>query len=177
MSDAAFNAGDATTPAATTLVYAGFWRRAIASVIDGLIFFVPFFIAFLLLFPEYFTLDGPPPPDARFVAYQAIGLIAGTAYKVGFEGSRYQATVGKYIIKLKVTDLDGARVSYATAFKRAWFQWLPGVAALVDTLMGIQVLQWVATVAFIVSCLFVPFTMQKQALHDKTAGCLVLRRA
>ncbi len=74
-----------------------------------------------------------------------------------FEASAWQATPGKRILRLYVTDLNGQRVTFARAAARNF-------AKIISSL------------TFLVGYLVAGFTEKKQALHDILAGCLVLRR-
>jgi len=78
-------------------------------------------------------------------------------YYAAFEASSWQATPGKKLLRLYVTDLSGRRVT----FSRATFH-----------NMG----RMIAEMTFWVGYIPAAFTEKKQALHDMIAGCLVLRR-
>jgi uncharacterized RDD family membrane protein YckC len=85
-----------------------------------------------------------------------IQLILAT-YFVLFECSRFRATPGKLICGIIVVDLNGNRISFWRATARH-FAKLLSIATLA---IGFMMAGW---------------THRKQALHDKIAGCLVLRR-
>ncbi len=68
------------------------------------------------------------------------------------ESSRWRATLGKKILGLEVTDLEGRRISFARATVRYFGK--------------------IIFVGFIM----VAFTEKKQALHDIIAGCLVVKK-
>jgi uncharacterized RDD family membrane protein YckC len=72
------------------------------------------------------------------------------------ESSSYQATLGKMICGMKVTDLFGNRISFERATARHFAKWLSGL------ILGI-------------GYIMVGFTERKQGLHDLLAGTLVLR--
>jgi uncharacterized RDD family membrane protein YckC len=71
------------------------------------------------------------------------------------ESSPLQATIGKLAVGLRVTDLQGQRISFGRATGRFFAKWLSGAILLIGYLMA-------------------GFTEKKQALHDRIAGCLVL---
>jgi uncharacterized RDD family membrane protein YckC len=73
------------------------------------------------------------------------------------ESSAWQATLGKKILGLKVTDLSGNRITFARASGRFFGKILSGMILGIGFLMA-------------------GFTARKQALHDILAGCLVLRQ-
>ena len=72
------------------------------------------------------------------------------------ESSANQATVGKIVCGLKVTDLDGRRISFGRATARYFAKILSGLILLI----GFAMVGW---------------TTQKRGLHDFIAGTLVLR--
>ena len=159
--------------------YAGFVRRVVAFVIDMLILMVPTALVSSIFPPA--TQLAEIPQDATLPELLAIlqpnpsFLIGATlvawAYKALLEASAMQATLGKRIIGLKVTDLDGRRISIATATIRTWPLWLAPLAAAV----GAQLVEAVFSLAAMFSYLAVAATRRKQGLHDIIAGCLVLR--
>jgi uncharacterized RDD family membrane protein YckC len=73
------------------------------------------------------------------------------------ESSSWQATLGKKILGLRVTDLAGNRITFARASGRFFGKILSGMILGIGFLMA-------------------GFTARKQALHDILAGCLVLRQ-
>ena len=78
-------------------------------------------------------------------------------YSASLESSVWQATVGKKVLGLYVTGLDGKRISFLRASGR---------------FVGKSLEHLTLFVGFIMAGL----TAKKQALHDMLAGCLVLRK-
>lgn len=78
-------------------------------------------------------------------------------YYAAFESSAWQATPGKKLLRLYVTDLSG----HPIAFSRASFH---------------NIGRMISEMTFWVGYIPAGFTEKKQALHDIIAGCLVLRR-
>ena len=78
-------------------------------------------------------------------------------YYAAFEASPWQATPGKKLLKLYVTDFFGRSIT----FQRASFHSI-----------GRMILEMTLWVGYIPAAL----TEKKQALHDIVSGCLVLRR-
>jgi uncharacterized RDD family membrane protein YckC len=72
------------------------------------------------------------------------------------ECSASQATLGKRLLTLKVTDLEGRRISFARASGRFFASLIP---------------------SFGIGYCMALFTRRKQALHDIIAGCFVIRPA
>ena len=77
-------------------------------------------------------------------------------YEAFMLSSSYQATLGKMIFGMKVTDLYGNRVSFARATGRHFAKWLSGMILFIGYIMA-------------------GFTERKQGLHDMLAGTLVRR--
>jgi len=86
-----------------------------------------------------------------------IGTLVAWLYHAVLESSEWQATAGKKALGLKVTDLEGARVSFTRASGRHFAKIISGLIPL-----GI-------------GYIMAGFTARKQAIHDMLAGCLVLR--
>lgn len=141
-----------------TLQYAGFWRRFAAYMIDGVIIAFAlnqlgslFWTLMSLSIKEYDTLR---QYDALYLLTMSIPFA--WVYFSGMESSPLQATIGKLVIGLRVTDLQGQRISFGRATGRFYAKYLSGMILLIGYLMG-------------------GFTQKKQALHDVMAKCLVLR--
>jgi uncharacterized RDD family membrane protein YckC len=83
-------------------------------------------------------------------------ISVGCLYYTLFEASAWQATPGKRILRLYVTDLNGRRITFARALLRNVARQISGV--------------------FFIGYLITGFTEKKQALHDILARSLVLRR-
>jgi len=85
-----------------------------------------------------------------------LGLILVWLYFAGLESSAQQATLGKMVLRLMVTDVDGQRLSFARASVRYW-------AKLVSALpLGI-------------GFMLAEISPKKQALYDRIAGSVVVR--
>lgn len=135
-----------STLAAKTIVplYAGFWRRAAASLVDSLVLIVPNILVVVLL------------------GEGALGWIAQLAISALYfslmHASQSQATLGKQLFGIKVTDLQGNRIGYGRALAR-----VPAV--------------WLSFILLLVGVIIAGFTAKKQALHDMICGTLVVNRA
>jgi uncharacterized RDD family membrane protein YckC len=71
--------------------------------------------------------------------------------------SEWQATVGKRVMSIVVTDIEGKRITFARATGRHFAKYISAA------LLGI---------GFIIAA----FTARKQALHDMIAETLVVKR-
>ncbi|MRR06812.1 MAG: RDD family protein [Deltaproteobacteria bacterium] len=139
-----------------TVAYAGFWRRVAAFLIDRLL--LSFVNAALCL--SYFFLSGM---DWRGEELQTLtltsavfGFLLKWLYCTVLESSSFQATLGKALIGIRVTDEQGRRISLLKANARYWAKIL-------------------STLTFGFGYLMAGFTRRKQALHDLVAGTLVVR--
>ncbi len=147
--------------------YAGFWLRFTAHLLDGTVIaiatFIPLVIAVAVFAKDFdITKASTDAETMRAIAVFAGPLLALIFY-VGLwlyhalmTSSAYQGTLGKMALGLKVTDLDGNRISFWRASLRFF-----------GTL--------VSNASFSVGYLIQPFTARKQTLHDLIAGTLVVR--
>ena len=122
--------------------YAGFWKRFAALVIDALVLLVPYLIIWAI-----FRNQAP----IRTV----LNILMGWAYGAGMESSTRQATVGKMVMGIVVTDINGNRLSFGRATGRYFGKILSGL------IIGI---------GYIIAA----FTAKKQALPDLLAETLVV---
>ena len=132
----------AVTPSPATGVarYAAFWERFVAQVIDVVILSVATGTVF----------------TATFGAGMAIGFFAPWLYEAFMTSSEWQATVGKRVMSIVATDLNGNRMSFARATGRHFAKYISVF------LLGI---------GFVIAA----FTAKKQALHDMIAETLVMK--
>ena len=150
--------------------YAGFWLRFGATIIDGLILFIPLIIIFFLFlgvtsgfFVSGFVnnINNHSSDNGSLANYQnlfslALILISST-YNAFFESSPWQGTPGKKAVGLIVTDLSGNKVTFSRAFVR-------------------NLCKIVSQTLFYIGYIMVAFTEKKQALHDMIASTLVLKK-
>jgi len=101
-----------------------------------------------------------PGEGTRLVAVivgAALGLLASWIYEAAMESSSLQATLGKMIFGMKVTDLNRNRISFARATGRHFAKYLSSMILFIGYIMA-------------------GFTERKQALHDIIASTVVVRR-
>jgi uncharacterized RDD family membrane protein YckC len=146
-------------------LYAGFWRRFVASFIDSIILSVVgcvigAIVGLLFTLPQVAT-SGKVADEyaviAQAVAY-LLGTVLGWLYFALMESSSMQATLGKMAIGLYVTDLNGQRISFGRATGRHFGKIVSGLILMIGYIMA-------------------GFTEKKQALHDIMASCLVTRKS
>jgi len=154
-----------------TRAYAGFWLRFVAHMIDSLLLGAVFMVLFIPLFMLtglggfLHSIAANHPPDPALIAAfgSSIALIvfgtvaAGWLYNAYFESSEWQSTVGKKVMNLVVTDLQGNRISFGRASGRFFAKLISGL------------------IPFGIGYILAGITEKKQALHDMIASCLVLR--
>lgn len=149
--------------------YAGFWKRFVAYIIDGIILGALELVIFLPLLGIIgvgaLTMRDFDEPPLGFVfaflsAYLAaifLMVVAAWLYFALME-SKKGATLGKMALGIIVTDMSGNMISFGRASGRYF-------AKIVSSLtLGI---------GYIIA----GFTQQKQALHDILAGCLVINKS
>jgi uncharacterized RDD family membrane protein YckC len=136
-----------TNDVQASVQYAGFWKRVGASLLDGIIFAIPLGIISGLIFG--FNNNGGGSNLFEF--------IAGFLYKALMESSSNQGTLGKMIVGIKVTDLNGDRLSFGRATGRYFASILSGLMCGIGFMMA-------------------GWTSKKQALHDMIAGTLVVNK-
>jgi uncharacterized RDD family membrane protein YckC len=175
------NAYPAALPTASPVVfaqpsvqYAGFWLRVVAYLIDSIIVsaaFMALFIPFAIMTGLTAVLGnihpGEDPRDIGAIlggtfflglfTVLSLAFLGAWLYHAKMESSAWQATLGKKALNLRVTDLYGARISFARASGRHFAKLITGMIPL--------------GVGFMLAGL----TERRQALHDMIASCLVLR--
>ncbi len=150
----------ATESPAGTVKYAGFWIRFLAAIIDGiildLIFIVIFGITGLFTGSTTSTANIEAHMATMEISYTFASIISWLYYAL-LQSSSWQATVGKRVLGLKVTDLQGNRISFGRATIRYFSKILSALILMIGFIMA-------------------GFTEKKQALHDKIAGTVVVKR-
>ena len=144
------------------MTYAGFVKRVAAFFIDTAIYGVfRFTVAFLFGFVGALVFRFNPDSTAASTQFMFSGIVfllslcCYLIYYVWAESSRWQATIGKKLMGLKVTDVYGQRLSFWRSLGRNVGMVVSGLIIGVGSLMCI-------------------WTSKKQCLHDKMASCLVV---
>ena len=133
--------------------YASFGKRFVASMIDGLILTIPMMILGLALGLGGDAM-GLDPVSMLAVSY-LFSFVLSMLYFAYFESSEKQATPGKGMMKIKVADTNGNRLSFGKAFIRNAMKIVSGLILYIGFIMA-------------------AFTQKKQALHDMAAGAILL---
>jgi uncharacterized RDD family membrane protein YckC len=137
------------------MVFAGFWIRVGAYLIDYVILTIAGFIAMFLLGLALGVFTGVPTVGSSIGIFLA-WLLFPWLYAALFECGPRQATLGKQAVNVKVTDLEGNRISFGRATGRYFAEWINGITLGIGYVMT-------------------GFTAKRQALHDMIAGTVVVR--
>ena len=137
--------------------FKGFWIRAVASIIDGIILLI---LVLLLASISLVIFGAALGEGAGFGMFLLVFLLASLAtilYKPIMEASEYQGTFGKYALGMKVIDKNGQKITMTTSFIRT-------------------ILYIIGAQGFLL-CLgivMIGFTEYKQGLHDIVANTYVV---
>ena len=152
--------------------YAGFWKRVGAYILDAIILYIPSMLIQKMMGGDaaeaamkQAQLASPGDPQAMLAAFgqfystmmPAMLIIAVLTwlYFAFCESSAWQATVGKLALGIRVTDMQGRRISFPRA-------------------LGRYPAKYISALIFCIGFLMVAWTKRKQGLHDLIAGTLVL---
>ncbi len=137
--------------------YGGFWRRAVAFLIDNVLLntaaTLVMMIGLIAVGVEADPIDTGTGP--LFVAYYGTAGLMNLFYFTYFHGTTGQ-TVGKRILGLRVVRLSGEPMTLGAAFLR-WVGYI------------------VSGLVFYLGFLWIAFDARKQGWHDKIAGTCVVR--
>ncbi len=136
--------------------YAGFWLRFIAAIIDSIIITIISRVIFVGFDTPAFSIE-QSYFDALNSPLTLMNTLLFWLYFAVLESSPLQASLGKYILGLKVTDIYGRRLAFLRATGRHFGKIISAFLLMIGYLMA-------------------AFTDQKQTLHDKMANCLVVKR-
>ncbi|WLR52066.1 RDD family protein [Bacillus tianshenii] len=147
--------------------YGGFWRRFAASFIDGIILLIPTelinFILFMMIVGgdvSSFIAYETGQDLSMYWGFEAIALtlttIVNVIYFAKLHSSSWQATLGKRMLGMKVTTVEGERISFGRAVGRYFAM----ILSAIPLMIGFMLAGW---------------TKKKRALHDFVAGTVVIR--
>lgn len=140
--------------------YAGFWLRLAAYIVDAIIVgVVQYGIGFIMLGGSFMAMsaedmEGGMPPGMAL--WYLLSIAIQWVYFAYQESSPTQATIGKKLVGIKVTDMNGERISFLNATGRHFAKIISAVILLIGFLM-------------------VAFTEKRQGLHDILAKTLVVK--
>jgi len=136
--------------------YAGFWVRALASLIDTFIIIAASTPPLLYLY-GFEKMAAPDAPLFLGVADFLISVVLPAAAVIWF-WRRFQATPGKMLLRTSIVD---ANTGEQASLKQLVIRYLGYFPAMLPLFAGIF---WVA------------FDPRKQGWHDKLAGTVVIQR-
>lgn len=137
-----------------TVVYAGFWKRFAAFIIDYILVWVAGFIVGFIIGALFFDEDSGSEFEVFFTL---LGIITYWLYWSLMESSPKQATLGKMALGIIVTDAAGNRVSFGRATGRLFAKIISALILFIGFIM-------------------IAFTEKKEGLHDMMAETLVVLR-
>ena len=154
--------------------YAGFWLRFAAYIIDYIIIYVVQSFVFIPILgvlgisfaSKMDSMDNMSDAESMGMAMGFAAVMAATAllttiiailYWSIMESSKYQATVGKMALGLKVSDVDGQNLDFVKSLIRNVCKIISGMILGIGYIMA-------------------GFTERKQGLHDIIAGTLVVKK-
>lgn len=147
---------------ASARTYAGFWIRFGAVFIDAIVVGICM-APVSMLSGAFFSVMPSQHPEVAIPAVLSvmglsvtISLVVGWLYEALMTSSSKQATLGKMVFGLVVTDTQGARLSFLHATGRHFAKFLSGMTLFIGYIMA-------------------GFTERKQALHDFIASTYVLK--
>ncbi|HYG07748.1 MAG TPA: RDD family protein [Stenotrophomonas sp.] len=151
-------------PAAADVVYAGFWRRAAANLIDGcaigllaMPITVPMAIAMAVGMSQGEQEAAPLASLLMQAGIQVLVVLVTLIYYTCFHASRLMASPGKLAVGIKVVRGDGQRLTLGRSLGR-------GAA------------YYLSVITFYVGFPMAAFTQRKQGLHDLVCDTLVVDR-
>lgn len=155
-------------------VYAGLGRRFVAFLVDFIVILLFDLVAMAVLGltrgiqNSYFYFVQHVPVEqlttegtmgvflgSVIAAYGVVLIIIPWLFFAGFESSRSQATPGKLLMHIVVTDMTGNKPTFARVTLRHFAKFVSALIIFIGFLM-------------------IGLTQKRQGLHDKIASCLVL---
>lgn len=149
--------------------YAGFWIRVLAYVLDRIVVGIaaaPFY--FVLVLPSVLRIMQEAERDREPSQEMILSIIGGVStflivffvgywlYEALLTSSNWQGTIGKKVLRLKVTDEFGNRIGFGRSTGRFFAKLLS------------HLILWIGFI-------MVAFTDRKRGLHDIIAGTLVTK--
>ena len=143
------------------MVYAGFWIRTAAMLIDSLVMVV--FLVIVMIFAAFSAgmtgaMQGDVPSGA--IVFMLMGYIIFFLFAIGYEFffvGKWGATLGKMVCGLKIVSPDGEKISYLKSLGRFFAKMISG---------------WILYIGYIM----VAFDDEKQGLHDRICSTRVVRK-
>lgn len=139
--------------------YAGFWKRLAAFIIDAVVLILMGTLILgtimVVLVSAGYAFESESMEWKTFV--QVVSIAVAWVYYAGMESSSKQATLGKILLGIIVTDQKGKSPSFLKVSIRHFAK-------------------FISSFIFCIGYLMIAFTRKKQGLHDIIAGCLVINK-
>ncbi len=153
--------------------YSGFWRRLCAFFLDGLVVTLINAAIIVILVtieptiePSYYSLVVSP---VAIISYSFVVVFLLFIYEIIFLSSSRMATPGKQLLGIKVTDMDGNRISFSCAVLRSIIKFGLIFVGRIPPVIGC--LSWIN----LLNPFLIVFSEKKQAIHDYIADTVVVR--
>ncbi len=131
--------------------YAGFWIRFVAWLVDAVIVSIG-----LTILGSITGIGSNVPVNGFDGSGFFLNVVGNWLYVAFMDSSANQGTLGKMLLNIKVTDLQGTRISFGRATGRYFAKFISALLLMVGFMMA-------------------GWTKKKQALHDMIVGTLVVR--
>lgn len=153
----------AAAAASYKALYGGYWRRVAAAFLDLVVVMLAFTV--IIMFLDLIVARLAPTlvfliidfGDVVFAIAAVVFVVLYFGYSTYLNSSSWQATPGKLAMGVKVTDLEGKRISFLRSVGRFFAMFFSNVT------LGI---------GYVIAA----FTDKRQTLHDIVAGTLVVRK-
>lgn len=141
--------------------YAGFWRRFVAYMLDGIILSIPGYFIGMLMGYNMFSGFGRHQSfgaifTTTYISANLVTTIINWLYFALQESGPAQATLGKRALGVKVIGGNGQRITFMNATGRYFGK----IVSAITLLVGFMMAGW---------------DSRKQALHDKMANTFVIK--
>ena len=182
-------------------IYGNFWYRFLAVIIDAIVLGLMSSVVMVPLF-MYLLKDGFDMNSEKMLQNQLISGVIGyllyIVYGTFMESSKWQGGIGKKVLNLKVTNLEGEPLNFSEALQRNLFKyWTSLITAIFPfvsdikpyvaepgmdpsemlSLMfssGYMILSLSLGLLGLIGYLMAAFTDRRQAIHDMLAKTVVL---
>jgi len=177
------------------LEYANFWLRIAATLADVVVFWAIKFVTEWVLLEKLYFLDlmRAVAEISPLIVYTSTILLGMFPYLliIWFNSSKYQGTPGKLLVGIKITDMNGERISFWRSLGRHYVMnlfsflmlfrafklevLLSGLSTLMLDIVGI-IIFILCILLPVIGYLMIAFTARKQGIHDKLFGTVVVKR-
>ena len=149
--------------------YGGFWLRYVALLVDSTLLSIVIYLIVIVVFGIMLGIYGiswidPKQPQnemvGKFLVFEGLlvllSLILSAIYEIWMV-AKYGATVGKMLLKLRVTMADGGNLSYGRSAARHFAKYVSGLILYIGYIMA-------------------AFDEEKRSLHDRMCDTLVVKK-